>query len=209
MDQIEKDYQQVDLTYDVITQPKLGILIKENRKAQKLSQRQLGDELGVSYQTVSYWENGSRTPVPEKLIRIAKALGKPDDFFFHRVPAPKDEPTISFLCDNLRNFRNIYGISQVKLSEKTSIPLNKIKAYEDGNSGRFITNENLEKLSRFFRVEPKELLGHSSTEESMVQITIDKLRHEIQESIEILNIEGLQKAAERIKEMTELKRYRK
>lgn len=209
MGQIKTDYQQEDFTYDAIAQPKLGILIKENRKAQKLSQRQLGEELGVSYQTVSYWENGSRAPVPEKLIRIAKALGRPDDFFFHRVPAPKNESAIFFLWDNLRNLRRAHSISQVKLSEETGIALNKIKAYEDENSGWFITDENLEKLSGFFGVEPKKLLGHSSTEESMMKITIDNLKHEIQEATEILNIEGLQKAAERIKEMTEIKRYRK
>lgn len=194
--------------YEAITQPKLGKLIKENRKAKKLSQRQLGERVGVSYQTIAYWENGSRAPIPANLIQLARALDKPDDFFFCRVPEQETELVISSLCENLRNFRKIYGISQVSLSEQTGIALNKIKAYEDENGGQFITNENLEKLCGFFKAEPQELLGHSATAETMENMMRNNYLREIQEATEILNLAGLQKAAERIMELAELPRYR-
>lgn len=204
----ETDYlHKENFAYKAIAQPKLGRLIKENRKAKKLSQRQLGVHVGVSFQTIAYWENGSRAPIPANLIRLARALGQPDDFFFCRVPEQKTELVPSSLYENLRNYRSAYGISQVKLSEQTCIALNRIQAYEDENSGQFITNEDLYKLCDFFKVEPQELLGHSSTVEEMEATMRNNYLREIREATEILNLVGLQKAAERITELTELSRY--
>ena len=133
MNDILTDCPQEEFAYEIIKQPKLGMLIKESRKAKKLSQRQLGEQIGVSYQTIAYWENGSRAPVSANLMRLAKAVDKPIDFFFSRVPRTRNDSTMSSFCENLRDYRRIYGISQVKLSEQTGIALNKIKAYEDEN----------------------------------------------------------------------------
>lgn len=37
-----------------------------------LSQRQLGEELGVVNQTISFWESGSREPDLDTLLKIAR-----------------------------------------------------------------------------------------------------------------------------------------
>ena len=192
-----------------MAQPELGNLIKEARKAKKLSQRQLGEQLGVSYQTIANWENGLRAPIEANLTRLATALDKPDDFFFKRVSEQEAEPVISSLSENLRAYRKRYGLSQIQLSEQTGISLVNIKAYEDGNSGRFITNEHLDIVCRIFGIEHKDLLGLSVTAETMQDMTIGNYLRNIDEAIKKLNLLGLQKAVERITELAEVPRYRK
>ena len=54
---------------------KVGERIREIRKSQKLSQKQLGDRLGVSQAMVAQYENGDRNPKFETLLKIADALG--------------------------------------------------------------------------------------------------------------------------------------
>lgn len=49
-----------------------GINLKTLRLLKNLSQRQLGDDLNVCNQTISFWENGSREPDLDTLIKIAK-----------------------------------------------------------------------------------------------------------------------------------------
>lgn len=48
------------------------------RRAVGMTQRQLGDELGVSHRTVLRWERGYSSPVPRQILAIAAML-RPDD----------------------------------------------------------------------------------------------------------------------------------
>lgn len=201
--------QEQKFLYTPMAQPELGNRIKEARKEAKLSQRQLGEQLNVSYQTIANWENGLRAPIEANLVRLSIALGKSDDFFFSRVSTQETEPVISTLSENLRTYRKRYSLSQVQLSERTGISLVNIKAYEDGNSGRFITDKNLDILCEVFGAKREDLLGKSVTAETMQDMTIGNYLREIEEAVKKLNLTGLQKAAERIAELTELPRYRK
>lgn len=49
-----------------------GKVLKELRIERKISQRKLGEDLGVVNQTISFWESGSREPDFDTLIKIAK-----------------------------------------------------------------------------------------------------------------------------------------
>ena len=49
-----------------------GKTLKLLRLEKGISQRKLGEDLGVVNQTVSFWENGSREPDLDTLIKIAK-----------------------------------------------------------------------------------------------------------------------------------------
>ncbi len=49
-----------------------GINLKTLRLLKNISQRQLGNDLNVCNQTISFWENGSREPDLDTLIKIAK-----------------------------------------------------------------------------------------------------------------------------------------
>lgn len=55
----------------------VGQRIKEARKEQHMTQKQLADKLGVSYVVICQYENGARNPKNETLGRIANALGIP------------------------------------------------------------------------------------------------------------------------------------
>ncbi len=70
---------------------KIGGRIRKVRKAGKLnrdgerimlSQDELGEKLGVSFQAVSSWESGKFVPDTEHLPALAKELGKPMDRLF-------------------------------------------------------------------------------------------------------------------------------
>lgn len=49
-----------------------GKVLKELRIERKISQRKLGEDLGVVNQTISFWESGSREPDFDTLIKISK-----------------------------------------------------------------------------------------------------------------------------------------
>ena len=49
-----------------------GINLKTLRLLKNLSQRQLGDDLNVCNQTISFWENGLREPSMSSLIALAQ-----------------------------------------------------------------------------------------------------------------------------------------
>lgn len=50
-------------------------LIKEKRKARKLTQKQLAKAVGVSHVTISQWESGVTSPKGMYIGQLAKALG--------------------------------------------------------------------------------------------------------------------------------------
>ena len=54
-----------------------GRRIKELRKKAGLTQKELGEKLGVAYQTLAQWENDLRNPKIETLHRISAALNVP------------------------------------------------------------------------------------------------------------------------------------
>lgn len=54
-----------------------GRLIKAARKKAGITQKELGERLGIAYQSVAQWENDLRNPKHETLQRIANALGVP------------------------------------------------------------------------------------------------------------------------------------
>ena len=52
----------------------VGKTIKENRLKLKLTQSELGEKLGVTYKTISRWENGNYMPDISLLIPLCKEL---------------------------------------------------------------------------------------------------------------------------------------
>lgn len=52
-----------------------GDRIKAARKKAGLTQAQLGEKLGISYQTIAQWENNLRNPKMDTILRIEQALG--------------------------------------------------------------------------------------------------------------------------------------
>ena len=53
----------------------IGISIQNHRKRLGLSQEELGQQLCVSRQTVSQWENGQTVPSVDNLLRLKEIFG--------------------------------------------------------------------------------------------------------------------------------------
>jgi transcriptional regulator with XRE-family HTH domain len=97
---------------DIISSGKIGEFIRSRRKELGLSQEQLAERVGVSYQQVQRYENGGSMLNVENVQRVAKALGIPVTRFFD----PNDstfvaESSIPFESDEekklLRSFRDL------------------------------------------------------------------------------------------------------
>ncbi len=63
----------------------MGGRIKRARLAAELSMRELADKIGVSHTAISKYEHGEDTPRPSVLLRLAKELEVPTDYFFRKV----------------------------------------------------------------------------------------------------------------------------
>lgn len=60
---------------------KIGIQIKKARAEGQLTQSELGEKIGVTWEMISRYENGKSSP-RKNLERIAEILGKPIQYFF-------------------------------------------------------------------------------------------------------------------------------
>lgn len=65
-----------------------GERIKFARKEAGLTQRELGERLGITYQTVAQWENNLRNPKFDTLRRIAEALDIAIDYLWGFTDSP-------------------------------------------------------------------------------------------------------------------------
>lgn len=106
---------------DIVTTREIGEAIRKRRKELGLSQEQLSERVGVSYQQIQRYENGSNMLNVETVQRIARALSMPVTTFFETtranvaaepetIYASKEEKTL------LRNFRDLTAGADKKLA---------------------------------------------------------------------------------------------
>ena len=67
----------------------LGEKIKWHRKEKKMTQKDLGEQLGLSYMTLRRWEIGEREPTLTQISQIAEILGAPLNDFIN-IPPPSE-----------------------------------------------------------------------------------------------------------------------
>ena len=67
---------------DIVTTREIGALVRGRRKELGLSQEQLAEMVGVSYQQIQRYENGGSMLNVENVQRVAKALEFPVAAFF-------------------------------------------------------------------------------------------------------------------------------
>lgn len=88
---------------------KIGAQIKALRKLNKMSQTELGDEIGITYQQIQKYESGANKVSPERFYQLADVFGiSVTDFFKDELETSlnpliltSDEATL------LRNFRTL------------------------------------------------------------------------------------------------------
>lgn len=67
----------------------VGKRIKEQREASEMSQTSLGERLGVSFQQVQKYENGTNRMSAYRLMLAAEALGVDIRFFYGLIKQKK------------------------------------------------------------------------------------------------------------------------
>ena len=71
----------------------IGQRVRRARKALDMSQTELGNELGISFQQVQKYEKGTNRIGSGRLWEVSKVLGVPIDYFFDGIS--DDEPSDS------------------------------------------------------------------------------------------------------------------
>jgi transcriptional regulator with XRE-family HTH domain len=92
---IPKKEKPMTVTHDAT--PQFGDYLKQLRQARQLSTRALGHKAGLSSGELSRLENGKRSPQPDTLTALAKALNVPvaDMFAMAGYTIPYDLPSMA------------------------------------------------------------------------------------------------------------------
>ncbi|MEX0595916.1 MAG: helix-turn-helix transcriptional regulator [Candidatus Paceibacterota bacterium] len=70
----------------------VGNKIRVERKRKRMSQKELGEKIGVKHNTISSYENATNAPEQDSLFKIARALDiKVDDLFPSNEEKSEDE----------------------------------------------------------------------------------------------------------------------
>lgn len=95
----------------------VGDKIRELRKKSKLTQKELGDKIGVKHNTISSYEKGTVSPEQDMLFALSKTLDASVDDFF---PSTNKENYLDRLQEFTKSGLNIDDIQFLnKLIEKT------------------------------------------------------------------------------------------
>lgn len=62
--------------------------IREARERQKMTQKMLAIRLGIAQTTVSGWENGSKRPSVDTIVKISDILGVSTDYLLEKTDSP-------------------------------------------------------------------------------------------------------------------------
>lgn len=135
----------------VMENQELGNVIKDYRKAAKLTQKQLADRLGKAESTVRMWELGKNTPPLDTLKMIGETLNVPlgelltRAGYYEEFKAMVKEnlnkpPTIPTFREAIRSARHDnydsneeqIVISLSEIAEKTNIPVTTLESIENG-----------------------------------------------------------------------------
>ncbi|MDD2367618.1 MAG: helix-turn-helix transcriptional regulator [Desulfuromonadaceae bacterium] len=73
---------------EIVTTREIGVIIRNRRKELGLSQEQLSEKVGVSYQQIQRYENGGSMLNVENVQRVARALSIPVTLFFEDTKKP-------------------------------------------------------------------------------------------------------------------------
>ena len=160
-----------------------GQRIQQARKKAGLSQKQLGEKLGLSASMIGQWENDLRNPKIETLFRIADALNVDiGDLYDFSIQAERD--------------RTLAEINQIKTELHTA----QGQEREELESTLAILEESYEDVTIAIA------LQNLSKDTPKCQKTN---REKIVDAFDMLNSDGQERAVERVEELTEIPRYRR
>ena len=124
----------------------VGTRIAHLRREQGLTQAELAEQLGISYQAVSGWERGTSMPDISKLIDLARALNVTVDTLLggqkEPVQAEEKEAVTQLDPDVAENVAGVMEHVEDEQAEKKKIDMKMLL-----NLAPFLPSEELEKLA--------------------------------------------------------------
>lgn len=192
-----------------------GQRIKAARKAAGMTQKELGDKLGLSFQSIAQWENDLRNPKYDTLKRIADAL----DIQVYDLMDDYSSITRDFHNDllTLEELAAEMNVSEEKILAVLNSEINDPEFRDKMNRAAFKLSMRAESLSKLkekviskigaenyhkFSAALDSALAHTDNDKS------DLLLDNLYTAFMRLNLHGQQKAIERVEELTEIPRYR-
>ena len=112
----------------------IGERIREARKRKGLSQEQLGEKLGLSFQAVSTWETGKFIPDPEHLPALAKELDLSLDGLFAEKEHRWELGPVNFDPDHMYTF--VKGRAQMLGLKQTLQVMDLLRRAHEGQKRR-------------------------------------------------------------------------
>ena len=87
----------------------MGQIIKDLRKKNKLTQEELAERLGVTYQAISKWENGTGMPDISQIVPLASIFGVSTDVLFGVADLTENEDAwrIVHHADSIKKYGEI------------------------------------------------------------------------------------------------------
>jgi transcriptional regulator with XRE-family HTH domain len=109
---------------DIITTGEIGVLIRKRRKELGLSQEQLSEKVGVSYQQIQRYENGGSMLNVENVQRVANALALPVTYFFvPNQPGIAAEPPTPYSSSEEKHLLKCFRDLTVKSDQQLAVTI--------------------------------------------------------------------------------------
>lgn len=193
----------------------IGEQIKKYRKEAGLSQKELGERLGVSQQHIAQYESGKRIPKIETIIKIATAL---DISPFEVISVDEYNRLIDLAVS--KQIQHDIKIGKAHLVSSERSPDSEMHKFDDSIRVE-ITPETLENLKQVNIILEKIENGEQLTENNLQVLKNYIQRQEtarkrlkgtmqtMQEILDRLNEVGQEEAVKRVEELSEIPRYTK
>lgn len=167
----------------------VGEKIRDIRVEKGMTQKELGEALGVSVQTISAYESGRRRPKVETLSRFADALGVPYSEFFGLDGAESDYQ---------RNYQQMLDLAlKASMNKRGKISLEKLLEGLKYNSAE----------ARYSGMKALDQKTDRLYTEELEDIADSELRKMVLQSFDELNRVGKIEAVKRLAELGQLPRY--
>ena len=90
-------------------------IIKMGRMKKKMSQEDLGKKLGISKNSISAWETGTKSPSCEMLLKVANEVDIVEDLFpGYKKEEKKEDFAIKEIFGRLEELEKYLGIKKNK-----------------------------------------------------------------------------------------------
>ena len=105
--------------------------IKELRIKNKMSQKELGESIGISNRAISKWESGLSLPSASHIFSLAKIFDVPMEYFYQKNPTDSNKTQMAI--SGMNSITEIYKIGRGPSSSHTIGPERACKIFKSKN----------------------------------------------------------------------------